>query len=164
MSWASMRQRWPPKTRAGEPWSRQCWRIWSVSPARHPIRERGASCSITGRPGPAPPVPTCRDPQAARLQLTGGACVWNPAVYPPRLSGSGTSLPGLSLGDVRGAAARMASRCLPRSVSLKSVPLSSIKASCFKRARWWDSISAVGIMPWAMRCSAVSSFGLSSNS
>jgi hypothetical protein len=24
------------KTRAGEPWSRQCCRIWIVSPARHP--------------------------------------------------------------------------------------------------------------------------------
>ena len=34
-----------------------------------------------------------RGPHVARLQLTGGACVWNPGAYPPRLSGSGTSLP-----------------------------------------------------------------------
>ena len=32
-----------PPTRSGEPWSRQCWRIWSVSSARHPqIRLLGA--------------------------------------------------------------------------------------------------------------------------
>ena len=33
---ASMRQRWPPKIRAGELWSRQCLGIWSASRAHHP--------------------------------------------------------------------------------------------------------------------------------
>ncbi len=64
------------ETRAGEPWSRQCWRIWSVSPARSdPERDDRFEC------------PGCHGPVAWRIH----GPAWRPT-YDARRSHSGPSM------------------------------------------------------------------------